>query len=213
MSFEECRIGDQAPKIQRSSCTPRRHCERWFWILCSIHWTRIFSILNDSRQDHGYHLQIAGLRWTSSRRSISLYPSKNGRCSQIIENFRNRNVQTYGFVYHDTNGQNHGPVWKTQSFLLKTKSVWSSSGRTIMGKAIWENPIEIRLGESFQLGMLIRTPWKRIILICVCGWHKIGWKNKTLIRCGKYSIKKLIWENQHLSWIMCTWDVLKDNVK
>ena len=25
-------------------------------------------------------------RWTSSRRSISLYPSENGRCSQIIEN-------------------------------------------------------------------------------------------------------------------------------
>ena len=32
------------------------------------------------------HLQIARLRWTSSRRSISLHPSKNGRCSQIIEN-------------------------------------------------------------------------------------------------------------------------------
>ena len=31
-------------------------------------------------QDHGYHLQIARLRWTSSRRSISLYPSENGRC-------------------------------------------------------------------------------------------------------------------------------------
>ena len=28
----------------------------------------------------------ARLRWTSSRRSISLYPSENGRCSQIIEN-------------------------------------------------------------------------------------------------------------------------------
>ena len=38
------------------------------------------------RQDHGYHLQIARLRWTSSRRSIGLHPSKNGRCSQIIEN-------------------------------------------------------------------------------------------------------------------------------
>ena len=24
--------------------------------------------------------------------------------------------------------------------------------------------------------MLIRTPWKRVFLICVCGWHKIGWK-------------------------------------
>ena len=32
--------------------------------------------------------------------------------------FPNRNVQTFGFFYHDTNGQNHGPVWKTQSFLL-----------------------------------------------------------------------------------------------
>ena len=30
----------------------------------------------------------------------------------------NRNVQTLGFVYHDTNGQSHGPVWKTQSFFL-----------------------------------------------------------------------------------------------
>ena len=29
-----------------------------------------------------------------------------------------RKVQTFGFVYHDTNGLNHGPVWKTQSFLL-----------------------------------------------------------------------------------------------
>ena len=33
------------------------------------------------------------------------------------EKFQNRNVQTFGFVYHDTNGLNHGPV-KTQSFFL-----------------------------------------------------------------------------------------------
>ena len=56
------------------------------------------------------------------------------------------------------------------------KSVRSSFGRTVMGKAVWENPIEVRLGEGFQLGMLIRTPWKRVVLICVCGWHQIGWK-------------------------------------
>ena len=36
---------------------------------------------------------------------------------------------------------------------------------------------------------------------------------KTLIRCEKHSIKKLIWENQHLSLIMYTWDALKDNEK
>ena len=31
LSFEACWIGDTAPKIQSSSCTPRRHCERWFY--------------------------------------------------------------------------------------------------------------------------------------------------------------------------------------
>ena len=30
----------------------------------------------------------------------------------------NRSVQTFGSVYHDTDGLNHGPVWKIQSFLL-----------------------------------------------------------------------------------------------
>ena len=54
--------------------------------LCSIHWTRIISITNDSSKSHGYHLQIAWLRRTSSWRSICLYPGKNGGCSQIIEN-------------------------------------------------------------------------------------------------------------------------------
>ena len=50
--FKECRIGDKAPKIQRSSCTPRRCCERRFWIWCSIHWTRIISTTNDSSKSH-----------------------------------------------------------------------------------------------------------------------------------------------------------------
>ena len=39
-------------------------------------------------------------------------------CPEITENSQNRNVQKFGFVHHDTNGQNHGPVWKIQSFLL-----------------------------------------------------------------------------------------------
>ena len=95
-----------------------------------------------------------------------------------------------------------------------TKSVWSSFSKTIMGKAIWENPIETWMGENSKLGMSLCSSWKRIILLCVCGWHKIGWKEtKSLIRCGKYSIKKPIWENQHLSLIMYTWDALNVNVK
>ena len=46
-------------------------------------------------------------------------------------------------------------------------------------------------------------------------WMTSNWleRNKTLFRCGNYSIKKSIWENQHHSLIMCTWAVLKDNAK
>ena len=58
--------------------------------------------------------RLPGLLWTSSWRSICLCPRQDGRCSKIIENSQNRSVQTFGFVYHDTNGLNHGPVWKTQ---------------------------------------------------------------------------------------------------
>ena len=103
LSFEECRIGGKAPKIQRSSCTPRWYCERWFWILCSIHWSRVISITNDSSKSHGYHIQTARVRRTSSRCIICLYPGKNGRCSKNIENSQILNDQTFGFVNHDTN--------------------------------------------------------------------------------------------------------------
>ena len=49
----------------------------------------------------------------------------------------------------------------------------------------------------------------------LCMWMTSNWlaRNKILIRCGNYSTKKLICENQHLSWIMYTWAALKDNVK
>ena len=46
----------------------------------------------------------------------------------------------------------------------------------LMEKAIWESPLETWLGENSKLGMSLCTSWKRTILICVCGWHKIGWK-------------------------------------
>ena len=91
LSFEECRIGGVAPEIQRSSCSPRRYCERWFWILYSIHWTRFISIgsssiANDGSKSNGYHIKTTRMRRTRSRCSISLYPGQNGRCSKIVQN-------------------------------------------------------------------------------------------------------------------------------
>ena len=55
---------------------------------------------------------------------------------------------------------------------------------------------------------------KRVVLICACGMT-LNWqeRNKTLFRCGKYSINKLICEHEHHSLTMYTWSVLKNNVK
>ena len=64
------------------------------------------------------------------------------------------------------------------SFSFWAEFVRSSFDRTIIGKAIWENPIGTWLGEDSKLGMSLCTSWKKIILIFVCGWHKIGWKKK-----------------------------------
>ena len=139
LSFEKCWIGGKAPEIQRSSCAPWWYCERRFRFLCSIHWKRIFSITNDSSKSHGYHLQIAGLRRTSSRRSISTYP-ENGRCSQIVENSK-IGVSRHLDSSTTTNGQNHGPIWKTQSFLLSricTVIFWQDYyGKGNLRKSYW----------------------------------------------------------------------------
>ena len=37
---------------------------------------------------------------------------------KLLKNSKIGVSRHFGFVYHDTNGQNHGPVWKTQSFNL-----------------------------------------------------------------------------------------------
>ena len=127
--------------------------------------------------------------------------------------FQNRNVQTFGFVCHDTNGLNHGPVWKTQSFLLSeicTVILWQDC----YGKGNLRKSYCSTVGRRFPIGNAYSYTVKKCYSY-LCMWMTSNWleRNKTLIRCGKYSIKKSIWENQHLSLIMYTWAALKDNVK
>ena len=84
-----------------------------------------------------------------------------------------------------------------------TESVRSSFGKTVMRKAIWENPIKARLGEKFPIGNVFSYSVKKDYSY-LCMWMKQNWleRKQTLIRCGKYSTKKSIWENQHLSLII-----------
>ena len=125
---------------------------------------------------------------------------KNWKMLQNYWKFPNRNVHTFGFVYHDKNGPNHGPVWKTQWFLLSgicTVILWQDCyGKGNLSKSHYS--YTVKKGYSY-----------------LCVWMTSKWleRNKILIQCGNYSTKRLIWENQHLSLIMKTWSVLKDNVK
>ena len=47
-----------------------------------------------------------------------------------------------------------------------------------LARLLWErqNPLEIRLGKSSKLGMLIRTPWRGLFLSVYVDDIKIGWK-------------------------------------
>ena len=108
-----------------------------------------------------------------------LKPGKNGRCSKIIENSKN------GMSRHLDSSTTTQMAQIMVQYGRSSRSSWaesvrSSFGRTVVGNAIWENPFEGRLGEGFQLGMLIRTPWKRVVLICVRGWQKLAGKKQNI---------------------------------
>ena len=97
---------------------------------------------------------------------------KKEDASKLLKNSKNRNVQTFGFVYHDTNGQNHGPVWKTQSFLssgICTVILWQDYyGKGNLRKSYCSTV------SNWECSFVHRQ--KRIILTRTCGRHQIDWK-------------------------------------
>ena len=152
------------------------------------------------------------MRRTSSWCSIFLHPGQNGGWSKIIEKSK------IGISRHlDSSTTTQKVIIMVQYWRSSrsswAKSVWSSIGRTVIGKAIWERSQNTD-GRRFPIeNAYSYTVQKDYSYLCM--WMTSNWpeRNKTLIRCGKYSTKKLIWKNKHLSQIMYTWDVLNDNVK
>ena len=72
----------------------------------------------------------------------------------------------------------------------RAKSVWSSCGWTCE-KSHVSKYFCSTVGKRFPI-VRFRAPWKRVILICVCGWHKIGWK-ETKPWSGVESTKQRSW--------------------
>ena len=126
-----------------------------------------------SIQTGRYHFQIARLRWTSSRRSIGLIPKWKWEMLTNCSKFHNRSVQTFWIrlprhKWPESWSSMEDPVVPLERNMY---------GHPLAG-LLWERQFEklllkLWLGEGFQLGMSLCTSWKRIILIRVCGWHKI----------------------------------------
>ena len=176
LSSEELGVGTNISLTERSSRTPRWHCERWFRISRSMHRARFICVTDDSCNSNGCHGKATRMRRTSSGRSISQHPGQKWKVHRRYWKFlksecpdiwirQPRHKWPKIMVQH---GRPSRSSW--------AKSVRSSFGRTALGKAIRERSIGTRLGKSSKVVMFICKPRKIAILICVCGRHQIGWK-------------------------------------
>ena len=126
--------------------------------------------------------------------------------------FQSQNVQIFGYVCHDTSGQNHGPVWKIQSFLSKgicTVILWQDyRGKGNLRKFYWNT-----VGKSFKLEMFVCQPSKRTFPICVCGRYQNGRQNrKHETDLEKSRERRWSGRTNIISWSMYIWDALKEGV-
>ena len=95
---------------------------------------------------------------------------------------------------------------------------WSSMGDPVgpLERNLYGHPLAGLLRERQFEKILLQHGWEKVSnwefysytvkkgYSYLCMWMTSNWleRNTILIRCGKYSTKKLIWENQHLSLIM-----------
>ena len=108
--------------------------------------------------------------------AVSAYTQVKIQDAHNCWKFQNRNVQTFGFVCHDTNGLNHGPVWKTQSFLLNAicmVNLWQDYyGKSNLRRSCWS-----MAGRRFpNWECLFVHRQKGLFLSVYVDDIKIGWK-------------------------------------
>ena len=137
---------------------------------------------NDGRKSHGCFCKATGMRRTSSRRSIRLYPGQNGKCTIIVKNFRSQNVQIVRYVC---------PLERNLYGHPSAGLLWERQFEKIL--------LKIRLGRSSKLGMLVCKPRKRLFLSVYVDDMKLAVKKENIGKylCGRtniYLLTKIIRE-------------------
>ena len=170
-----CHLKNAELEAKRSNCTPRWYCERRFGVLCSIHWTRVISITRDSSKSHGYHIQTAWLCRTSSWRSICFYPGKMEDVSKLLKIPKSECpdiwIRLPGHKWPKSLSSMEDPVVPLERNLYGhplAGLLWERQFGKILLKYGWEKV------PNWECLFVHRK--KRVIVIGVCGWHQIGWK-------------------------------------
>ena len=156
---------------------------------------------HDGCKSHGHYIKASRMFRTSSWCSIRLYSGQKGRCLNVMKNSKVR-MSLFGYVCQDTNGWNHGQVWKIQLFLFK-KSVRSSISRTIKGKAIWENPLN---AYSY-------TVKKRLFLSVYVDDIKLAGRKQNIVPTWKVLMRDVDMGEPTSFFTMFIWVALKECVK
>ena len=86
LSSWQCGVRTNISEVLRQTRIVRWHCKRRLWSVHSFYWTRLVCVANDCSKSNGCHCKTTCLLWTSSRRSVRVHPSKNGGCSQTVQN-------------------------------------------------------------------------------------------------------------------------------
>ena len=105
--------------------------------------------------------------------------------------FQSQSVQIFGYVYRSTHGQNHGPVWKTQSFLLSEICMvilWQDYyGKGNLRKSYWTT-----VGRRFPIGNVSLCIIKKdYSYLCMWMTEKLAGKIQNLVPMWKLLNKEV----------------------
>ena len=128
---------------------------------------------------------------------------------------QNRNVQTFGSVYHDTSTTTHMAqimVHYGRHSRFLERNLYGHLLAGLLRERQFEK-ILLKYGWEKVSNCLLVHREKRFFLSVKVDDIILAGKKQHINPKWKVQIKKLIRENQHHSLIMCTWDVLRDNVK
>ena len=199
------------------SRTPRWLCKRWFKIVCIIHWARIIGITKWRPPKSWTFFRGFQDVYDKQLTQYLLETLEKRRMHPSYSKFRNRNVQTFGYVYPNTNGLKHGPVRKIQVVLQSEicKVILYQDG---YGKGNSWNFFENTVGKKFQIEnaweCLLWETGKKTTVVWICGWFKTGWKETEHRPNAENSHERRWFGRTHtFRWSCYIWFAPKENVK